>query len=190
MASPHGVASLLRGRRGDVAYHKFKPENYHEINRVLGQRFAPAEINRVVSKHRADAASAYLRRLHRDVERSQKGFYQTLSVLPLQVKRLSVMKEDQRSFKSLLIPKRPPLANPQPSPRSDDSSYPRDVPPQVVQDGSNYVPHKFFSPHTHIHVLFKQMPQTGSVTPRKGGPNASVTSGGSSPVSLGGKAGA
>ena len=83
--SKRQVASLLHERRRAMDGYRFKPENYHEIQRVLGSRYAP-DLNRVVSKHRANAASAYLRRLHRDVERSQGGYYDQLQTIPLQIR--------------------------------------------------------------------------------------------------------
>ena len=71
--------------------------------------------------------------------------------------RMPIRKDDPRNFRSVLIPKLVPVKDPTPSPRTHKSVSP--VPPLVVASGSNYVPHKYFSPssHTHIHVLFKQV---------------------------------
>ena len=75
---------FLHERQRAMAGTRFKPENYHEIQRVLGTKYAP-DLNKVFSKHRADAASAYLRRIHRDVERSNKGYYNKVQGNPLQI---------------------------------------------------------------------------------------------------------
>ena len=83
--SKRQVASLLHERRRAMGATRFRPENYGEIPRVLGARFAP-DINRVASMRRADAASAYLRRLHHDVDRAREGYYQGLHAMPLQIK--------------------------------------------------------------------------------------------------------
>ena len=85
VTSKRQIASLLHERRRAMGGCRFKPENYHEIHRVLGTRYAP-DLNRVVSKHRANAASAYMRRLHRDVERAQEGYYDQLQSIPLQIR--------------------------------------------------------------------------------------------------------
>ena len=83
--SKRQIANLLHDRRRAMGACRFKPENYHEIPRVLGSRYAP-DVSRVVSTHRAHAASAYLRRLQRDVERAQGGYYGQLQAMPLQIK--------------------------------------------------------------------------------------------------------
>ncbi|XP_076469075.1 uncharacterized protein LOC143299650 [Babylonia areolata] len=194
----HQVGSFLQERwRVTMGGRRFKPENFHEISRVLGERFAP-DLNRVVSKHRADAASAYLRRLQRDVERSQEGYYGQLQGMPLQIRRLQVRKEDPRSFKSVLVPKLKlsPLSasadttttTATSSPRTVKSQSPKVVSPDggaqvlplvttTTTDGTSYVPHKSFSPHshTHIHVLFKQTPRKSAHKKGSGGPSSVVS---------------
>ncbi|XP_076448540.1 uncharacterized protein LOC143285189 [Babylonia areolata] len=180
------MSHLLHERRKAMADTRFRPENFHEIHRVLGVQYAP-DLTRIASKQRANAASAYLRRLQRDVQRSKGGFYDQLQALPLQIKRMKIHEEDARSFKSVLVPKLklPTVAEDGGSTSSSQAVSPKTtspksvspgagLPPLVLTTGSNFVPHSSFSPHTntHIHVLYKQGP--GSVTPRKG--PGSVTS--------------
>ena len=68
---------------------------------------------------------------------------------------MPIRKDDPRNFRSVLIPKLVPVKDPTPSPRTHKSVSP--VPPLVVASGSNYVPHKYFSPSSHTHILFKQV---------------------------------